>query len=145
MIWYDIHNYTSRWRGNVRLNDDSNSRRCTLNALRVNLNRVGVHCRQSAREDKSHISTPRAERAWRLMDVLWHSACTETARRTLPRGPGLSPISKNMIRLASRFGYIIRYLAKWRFSKGGVGGTSPLFLYFVRTVHWIVVPEAPNY
>ena len=30
-----------------------------------------------------------------------------TARRTLPSGPGLSPISKNMIRLASRFGYII--------------------------------------
>ena len=40
---------------------------------------------------RGNIRTPRAERAWRLMDVLWHSACTETARRTLPRGPGLSP------------------------------------------------------
>ena len=39
----------------MRLNDDSNSRRRTLNASRVNLNRVDVRGGQSAREDKSHI------------------------------------------------------------------------------------------
>ena len=41
----------SRWRGNVRLNNDSNSRRRTLNASRVNLNHVDVRGGQSARDD----------------------------------------------------------------------------------------------
>ena len=91
----------------MHLNDDSKSRRHTLNASHVNLNRVDMRGGQSAWDNKSHIHTPRAEHACQLMDVLRHSACTETAQRTLPRGPGLSPISKNMIGLASCFGYII--------------------------------------
>ena len=41
------------------------------------------------------------------MDVLRHSICTESARRMLLGGPGLLPIGRNMIGLASRFGYII--------------------------------------
>ena len=41
------------------------------------------------------------------MDVLRYSVCTETARRTLSIGPGLSPIGKNMIGLASCFGSLI--------------------------------------
>ena len=69
----------SHWRGNVHLNDDSNSRIRTLNASCMNLNLVDVCGGQS----------------------------TAAARRTLPRGPGLSPIGRNMIGLASRFGYII--------------------------------------
>ena len=96
--------YISRWCGNVCLNDDSNPRRHPLNASRVNLNRVDVHGGQSARDDKSHRRTPRAEHAWRFMAVLRHSVCIETAWQTLP---GLSLIGKNMIGLASRFGYII--------------------------------------
>ena len=55
--------YISHWRGNVRLNHDSNSRRRTLNASRVSLNLVDVRGGQSVRDNKSHIRTPRAERA----------------------------------------------------------------------------------
>ena len=97
----------SHWRGNVRLSDDSSSRRRTLNALRMNLNLIDVRGGQSAHDNKSHIHTPQAERTWRLMGGLWHSVCIEAARRTLPRGHGLSPISRKMIELASCFGYII--------------------------------------
>ena len=41
------------------------------------------------------------------MDVLRHSMCTGTAWRTLPGGPSLSPIGRNMIGLASHFGSLI--------------------------------------
>ena len=54
--------YISHWHGNVRLNHDSNSLRRTLNASRVSLNLVDVHGGQSARDNKSHIRTPRAQR-----------------------------------------------------------------------------------
>ena len=41
------------------------------------------------------------------MVLLRHSISTETARHMLPSGLGLSPIGRNMIKLASRIDYII--------------------------------------
>ena len=55
--------------------------------MRVMINSVDVCCRQSVRDD--------------IIDVI------RPARRKLPRGPGLSPISRDVIGLASRFGSII--------------------------------------
>ena len=44
--------YISRCHDSMHLNDDSKSRRCALNAWRVNLNRVDVRGGQSAWDDK---------------------------------------------------------------------------------------------
>ena len=55
---------------------------------------------------KSHVPYTMG-RVHMTINVLRHSVYTETARRTLPRGPGLSTIGRNMIGLASCFGYII--------------------------------------
>ena len=53
--------YRSRCHGNVRLNDDSKSERSIPIALRVIINPVDVRGGQSARDNKSHTRTLRAE------------------------------------------------------------------------------------
>ena len=53
--------YRSRCHGNVRINDDSKSHRIIPIAWRVTINPIYVRGGQSARDDKSHIRTWRAE------------------------------------------------------------------------------------
>ena len=88
-LYINIYIYISHCHGNVHLNKNSKSRRHTLNAWCMILNWLDVRDGQSA-----------------LDDALRHSIRSKTARCTLPRGPGLSPICRNMIGLASRFGFI---------------------------------------
>ena len=57
----DIYIYRSRCHGNVRINDDSKSHRIIPLAWRVMINPIYVRGGQSARDDKSHIRTWRAE------------------------------------------------------------------------------------
>ena len=47
-----VYMYMSHWHGNVRGNNDSKSRRRTLNASRVNLNCVDARRGHSVRDDK---------------------------------------------------------------------------------------------
>ena len=88
---------------NVRLNNDSKSWRRTLNACRVILNRVDVCGGQSAWDDKIPYTVHCGQSA-RTINVLRHNACT---RLHSIRGPGLSPIGRNMIGLASCYRSII--------------------------------------
>ena len=62
-IYIYIYNYMyrSRCHGNVRINDDSKSHRIIPIAWRVTINPIYVRGGQSARDDKSHIRTWRAE------------------------------------------------------------------------------------
>ena len=60
-----------------------------------------VRCGQSARDDKSHV-------AGRVCVTILLTSSNQCCRqRTLPRGPGLSPISRDVIGLVSCFGSII--------------------------------------
>ena len=56
-----INIYRSRCHGNVRINDDSKSHRIIPIAWRVTINPIYIRGGQSARDDKSHIRTLRAE------------------------------------------------------------------------------------
>ena len=60
-IYMYIYIYISRCHGNVRINDDSKSHRIIPIAWRVTINPIYVRGGQSARADKSHIHTLRAE------------------------------------------------------------------------------------
>ena len=102
--------YRSCCHSNVcTINDDSKSHRSIPITRRVILYPIYVHCGQSVRDNKSHIHQYVAGRLCvtilltsSQLFLIWHSR-----RHTyLPRGLGLSPVSKDVIGLASCFGSI---------------------------------------
>ena len=61
MVYVQKYSASYRNSGNVRINDDSKSHTIIPIAWRVTMNPIYVRCGQSARDDKSHIRTLRAE------------------------------------------------------------------------------------
>ena len=87
-----------------------------IDAWRVILNHVDIHGGQSARDNPMHVrggqiardDNPIHVRCGRVCVTLLLTSSNQRYRRqSLPRGPGLSPISRDVIGLASCFESII--------------------------------------